>query len=64
MRNYTYWQIKHILAEQDFYLRKLARYKEHIPKYQIIDATGKVLAEPVTLDGIRIIFTQLDYPLE
>jgi hypothetical protein len=61
MKNYTYWQIKKLLAEQDIFLERLTLYKYHVPHYRMVDTHGNTIAEPVTLDGIRKIFKDLDY---
>ncbi len=64
MKNYTYWQIKKLLAEQDIFLERLTLYKCHIPKYRMVNKDGNTIAEPVTLDGIRKVFTDFDYPTD
>ncbi len=64
MRRYTYWQIKKLLEAQDIFLERLYFYKDHNTKYRMVDKDGNILAEPVTLDGIRKVFSELDYPTD
>ena len=64
MKEYTYWQIKKLLAEQNLYLEKLFLYKHHISKYCLKDEKGNIVASPITLDGIRKVFKDFDYPMD
>lgn len=66
---YTYWRIRHILElELNLDLVPIIEYKGNRngkpKKYNLVDKnTGTVVCENCTLDVIRLVLTQHNYPL-
>lgn len=57
-------QIRHILEDQGMYMKEVWRYKAHTLRYNIYTYDGELVASNITMNGIRLKLTELNYPLD
>lgn len=60
---YSYWQIRHILAEWNYKLERIPIYKDRIGHYNILDKKQNPVVQHATLNQIRLLLTKLGVPV-
>lgn len=61
---YSYWQMRHILAEWGYRLVKQYYYKDRCGHHNIVAEDGTIAVKDITLPQLRVLLTRLHIPAD